>query len=314
MSQPELEAEGSSVFSSPPSSIRQMMSPKASSSPTPPSSLPGFAKHSSLPAPRSQSCTSSMSSDPLQAAPLSTTLSNLTTCNLDTPIASRRSPKRSHEEVEDENDFEHPKKFRAASSSESVIVAEQPCTGKAKALLETQGVTIVSGSSSRPSRARKPPKEFWVIDEKAQKSTQKSMQTKKPSSKVFDPNFITSNSTSRLGKADVYHMLLEDSAWTSLNRSQQKDLVSMLPPSIAKQEVHQKATAVDEDIARPRAFTLSNDCFRTDVAKFKEDLKNGHLAKTWQAAAEQAVVERASGKYDSWKAEEAELWWGQKSQ
>lgn len=63
---------------------------------------------------------------------------------------------------------------------------------------------------------------------------------------------------------------------------------------------------------RPKSFTLSNNCFRTDVAKFQTDLTNGHLAKTWQAAAEQAMEERAAGQYDAWKNDEAELWWGQK--
>lgn len=63
---------------------------------------------------------------------------------------------------------------------------------------------------------------------------------------------------------------------------------------------------------RPEIFTLSSDCFRTDVAKFKDDLKNGHLAKTWQTAAEQAIRDRAAGLFDAWKAQEGERWWGQK--
>lgn len=87
----------------------------------------------------------------------------------------------------------------------------------------------------------------------------------------------------------------------------------MLPHSLANQKALDGIAAGETEIPRPEAFTMSNDCFRTDVAKFKEDLGNGHLAKTWQAAAEQAVVERANGEYDDWKAEEAEMWWGQKS-
>jgi hypothetical protein len=130
---------------------------------------------------------------------------------------------------------------------------------------------------------------------------------------VFDPTFITTNSTSRLGKADVYHMLLEQSAWSSLRKEQQTTLVSMLPQSCANTGLLAKIKNNETEGTRPQAFTMSNDCFRTDVAKFKEDLKNGHLAKTWQAAAEQAVIERAAGEYDVWKAQEAESWWGQKS-
>lgn len=107
-------------------------------------------------------------------------------------------------------------------------------------------------------------------------------------------------------------MLLEPAAWSSLSSEQQSTLVSMLPSTPANTAL---LAAINSGVTdtRPQAFTISNDCFRTDVAKFQEDLKNGHLAKTWQAAAEQAVVERAAGAYDAWKAEEAESWWGQKS-
>lgn len=60
-----------------------------------------------------------------------------------------------------------------------------------------------------------------------------------------------------------------------------------------------------------RPNVLGNDVFRTDVAKFQEDLSYGHLAKTWQDKASTAVVERIEGRYDAWKAAEAERWWGQ---
>jgi hypothetical protein len=87
----------------------------------------------------------------------------------------------------------------------------------------------------------------------------------------------------------------------------------MLPQDTANQASLAKIHAGETEDTRPSAFTLANNCFRTDVAKFQEDLQNGHLAKTWQTAAEQAVKERARGEFDEWKAAEAESWWGQKS-
>lgn len=107
-------------------------------------------------------------------------------------------------------------------------------------------------------------------------------------------------------------MLLEGPAWSSLTAEQQTTIVSMLPPDPPNQALLDRIAAGETEDTRPSAFTMSNDCFRTDVAKFKADLRNGHLAKTWQTAAEQAVVERAAGEFDEWKAEEAERWWGQK--
>jgi hypothetical protein len=164
--------------------------------------------------------------------------------------------------------------------------------------------------SNRPSRNRKAPERFEDLQEA---KPIKSNPVRKGPSKVFDPVFITTNSTSRLGKADIYHMLLEPAAWTSLSVEQQTTLLSMLPHCAYNTALLDKIKAGPTEDTRPHAFTINNDCFRTDVAKFKEDLKNGHLAKTWQSAAEQAVIERAAGDYDAWKAEEAELWWGQKS-
>lgn len=167
-------------------------------------------------------------------------------------------------------------------------------------------------ASTRPSRSRKAPERFEDLQEA---TPVKAPAAKKvpAKSKVFDPVYITTNSTSRLGKADVYHMLLEPAAWTSLSAEQQITLLSMLPQDAVTISLVDKVKKGETTNTRPGLFNLSNDCFRTDVAKFKEDLKNGHLAKTWQASAEQAVIERAAGEYDEWKAEECELWWGQKA-
>jgi hypothetical protein len=230
---------------------------------------------------------------------------------------SNMAKKRSREDDDDEGSSP-PKK--AASSSKSKTKAKPvPKKSAPKKTLTKPAQKKPAAKkaalpppppSSRPSRNRKAPERFENLPET---KPLKQLPTKKGGSKVFDPTFITTNSTSRLGKADVYHMLLESSAWSSLSKEQQVMLVSMLPPSCANSSLLAKISQGATEGTRPQAFTMSNDCFRTDVAKFKEDLKNGHLAKTWQAAAEQAVVQRAAGEYDAWKAEEAESWWGQKS-
>lgn len=280
-------AQESSPLSSPPSSILDSISPEAPSSPSP------------------------VSSQPIQpgASPLAQP-----SHPVDDACAPSKSPKREHDEIGEETvTAQSRKKCRATPA------AEQPPALEEANLPSTETTTQPVTTSNRPSRTRKPPQKFGAVEERTQKAAETANGVKKPPSRVFDPVFITSNANSRLGKADVYHMLLEDRAWTSLTTSQQNTLLSMLPLSPETQKSLDKIAAAggtdpdSELIPRPQAFTMSNDCFRTDVAKFKEDLKNGHLAKTWQAAAEQAVVERANGTYDKWKAEEAEMWWGQKS-
>lgn len=286
--------------------------------------------------PQTQQALASMSAPESMIAP---------TSNMGAKRAPKQSPKRAREEEDDEEEEEAfgtppPKRSarkakRPASSKTATKKAAAPKTSAPKKPAKLKNTPAQKPTaappllpSSRPSRTRKAPERFEDLEEK---TTSKALPAKKGASKVFDPVYITTNSSSRLVKADVYvslpsichlltqyisdtsqHMLLESPAWNSLTASQQSTLISMLPESPDNVNLLAKISAGETADTRPAAFTLANNCFRTDVAKFQEDLKNGHLAKTWQAAAEQAVVERAAGEYDGWKAEEAEAWWGQK--
>ena len=86
----------------------------------------------------------------------------------------------------------------------------------------------------------------------------------------------------------------------------------MLPSTPENQRLLEKTRNGETQDTPPR-YLSKGDVFRTEVAKFKEDLRNGHLAKTWQRDARLAVEERAEGVFDVWKGREAEAWWGQKS-
>ncbi|KAF1918105.1 Asx homology domain-containing protein [Ampelomyces quisqualis] len=231
-------------------------------------------------------------------------------------MSKKRAPKpTTKRDREDDNADGSPSPKKAATSRAKAKPARKKVAPKSTPRNPAAKTTAVNkvappaASSTRPSRNRKAPERFENFDE-AKPPKELAM---KGTSKVFDPVYITTNSTSRLGKADIYHMLLEPAAWSSLSTEQQATLVSMLPATPANTALLTRIGGSETEGTRPQAFSMSNDCFRTDVAKFKEDLKNGHLAKTWQAAAEQAVIERAAGEYDAWKAEEAESWWGQKS-
>lgn len=107
-------------------------------------------------------------------------------------------------------------------------------------------------------------------------------------------------------------MILEAAAWDSLSADDQQDLLLMLPKTSANMSLRARFAAGATNVARPKELQAS-DLFRTDVAKFQTDLGAGQLAKGWQAAADQAMKDRAEGLFDEWKAEETEAWWGQKS-
>lgn len=52
--------------------------------------------------------------------------------------------------------------------------------------------------------------------------------------------------------------------------------------------------------------------FRRGIREFQEDLSTGRLDPEWQAAAAEAMEERASGEYDAYKENKYEEFWGQK--
>lgn len=173
-------AQGSSPLSSPSSSIRDLISPEKPSSPTPASSQSVRADRASpLPSARAPH-------------------------KIDNACARGNSPKREYGEIEEEDTARQPRKYRAAPRSESSVTTAKQQTSLEANNTSKEDTAQSSVLANRPSRARKPPKEFWVVDEKKQKSVNTAVPSKKPRSRVFDPVFITSNSNSRLVKADVY--------------------------------------------------------------------------------------------------------------
>ncbi|KAF2031626.1 hypothetical protein EK21DRAFT_110753 [Setomelanomma holmii] len=292
----EQSAPDSSPLSSAPSTPQETATPQISSPPTQLS--PETPTRTAPP--------------PAETNPITTSTEGMVEIINSSPTTSNMSRKRSRED-DKEDGYASPKKANGSprTKAKAKPVSKKVATGKSAAnqAPAKKAARPPPPPSNRPSRNRKAPERFEDIQEA---QLVKATPVRKGPSKVFDPIFITTNSTSRLGKADVYHMLLEPAAWTSLSIEQQISLISMLPECASNTALLDKIKAGENENTRPPAFTINNDCFRTDVAKFKEDLKNGHLAKTWQSAAAQAVIERAAGEYDDWKVEEAELWWGQK--
>jgi hypothetical protein len=165
-------------------------------------------------------------------------------------------------------------------------------------------------SRARSSRAKKPVTRY--VDEQTAAVTKPKAAPRTTGSKVFDPKYITTDSRSRLVKTDIYHLLMEESAWACLSGEQQTRLISMLPPTAANQALLASLSGDSAAVQRPKELSLGFEPFRSDVSAYKRDLANGQYGKAWLSQAEQAVKDRAAGKFDAWKAEETEEWWGQK--
>ncbi|KAF1966447.1 hypothetical protein BU23DRAFT_574063 [Bimuria novae-zelandiae CBS 107.79] len=215
-------------------------------------------------------------------------------------VASTGSKKRSHPEVEDPK-IEMPQVKRQKKATPKAIPRATPKTAP-KATAPPVGTRSSGRTRKAPERFTQttPPKKV------------KAAPARKPGSKVFDPTYITTNANSRLKKTDVFHMLLQPSAWTCLLPEEKLQILDLLSKNCINVKLANDIRAgTAADNARPREFNINFNLFRTDVAKFKEDLENGHFGKTWQVSAEQAIIGRAEGKYDDWKEQMSELWWGQ---
>jgi hypothetical protein len=62
----------------------------------------------------------------------------------------------------------------------------------------------------------------------------------------------------------------------------------------------------------PEEFVRYSNNWRDAVRQFQIDLQNGRYDPEWQLQAHQAMKERAAGKFDKFKEEQYEEFWGQK--
>ncbi|KAL1602476.1 hypothetical protein SLS60_005892 [Paraconiothyrium brasiliense] len=286
----------------------------ADSNPTPPGAI------STVPAPASSSAVPAVpvlasKSDPSQDG--TRALSPSGSVNSSTSTASK---KRAHAEVEASQTAMGPgKRVKAArkAAPKAPPKAAAKAASKTAPKTSTKAARKTAGKATPPAppvgtrssgRARKAPERLTDLASPPKPTAA----PRKAGSRVYEPVYITTNPNSRLTRSDVFHMLLEANAWTCLTTDQKLKILALLPPNAINLKLAKDLRAgTAAENARPKEVSLNFDLFRTDVAKFKEDLGNGHLSKTWQASAELAIKARVAGAFDDWKESEAEKWWGQ---
>lgn len=105
-------------------------------------------------------------------------------------------------------------------------------------------------------------------------------------------------------------LLSQERAWTLLDRSEQLELIAMLPTFI-RADLPEFPT--DMEIPNIlRQVMKSNTYFREDIRLLQEDLAAGRYDPQWQKEAQEATEKRAAGAFDSWKEQNREEFWGQK--
>ena len=126
----------------------------------------------------------------------------------------------------------------------------------------------------------------------------------------FSPDYLLKNPKSVIAntnKLKLRELLALPGAWTALDRSEQLQLVRMLPG-------HTELEWPDdmEVPSYPSVEVRTNSTLREACNRFQNNLADGRYTDAWLQKAQHAMKERIKGKFDSWKEREMEAFWGQK--
>ena len=107
-------------------------------------------------------------------------------------------------------------------------------------------------------------------------------------------------------------MLANPEAWTCLEEAEKTELLSLLPAHVHPIPVPDPEAADQKIEPLPESFVRYSTDWQDAVRGFQNDLDHGRYEPEWQTQAAQAMEERALGKYDSFKEQQYEEFWGQK--
>ncbi|GFF73620.1 hypothetical protein IFM47457_03437 [Aspergillus lentulus] len=123
---------------------------------------------------------------------------------------------------------------------------------------------------------------------------------------------LMTSTTSQLIDIDLVKLLARPEAWDCLEESEKEEILSLLPESL---HPNRESTSDDPEAKippLPESFLRYSNFWRDSIRLFQLDLQHGRYDPEWQRQAHEAVREREKGKFDRFKEEEFEEFWGQK--
>ncbi|KLJ12878.1 hypothetical protein EMPG_09471 [Blastomyces silverae] len=129
---------------------------------------------------------------------------------------------------------------------------------------------------------------------------------------------LTTSTNSPLIHLDLVKLLADPRAWTCLDEDEKKEIIALLPDDIqryadpAPKPEGQEDTDTHVIPPLPESFVRYSNNWRDAVRQFQSDLETGKYDPEWQRQAAEAMEERAQGKFDKFKEEQFEEFWGQK--
>ncbi|KAL3458687.1 Asx homology domain-containing protein [Aspergillus heterothallicus] len=123
---------------------------------------------------------------------------------------------------------------------------------------------------------------------------------------------LLTSDKSQLIDLPLARLLALPEAWECLEEAEKKEILDLLPA-----DTHPTPhPPPDEPTAKipplPESFVRYGEHWRDAIRHFQLDLQNGRYDPQWLHEAEEAVQQRAAGKFDKFKEEEFEEFWGQK--
>ncbi|KAL2855426.1 Asx homology domain-containing protein [Aspergillus pseudoustus] len=123
---------------------------------------------------------------------------------------------------------------------------------------------------------------------------------------------LLTSDKSQLIDIPLVKLLALPEAWDCLEESEKREILDLLPAD-THPNPHPPADEPDAKIPPlPESFVRYGEHWRDAIRHFQLDLQNGRYDPQWVREAEEAVQQRAAGKFDKFKEQEFEEFWGQK--
>ncbi|KAB8237727.1 uncharacterized protein BDW43DRAFT_297402 [Aspergillus alliaceus] len=146
-------------------------------------------------------------------------------------------------------------------------------------------------------------------------STSTTQPKRNPKRAAKDPwaeDKLMTSTSSQLINLDLVKLLAQPEAWNCLDESEKKEVLDLLP-----EDLHPNPDPTPDDPNAkipplPESFLRYSNNWRDGIRHFQLDLQNGRYDPVWLRQADEAMQQRADGKFDKFKEEEFEQFWGQK--
>ncbi|PGH17261.1 hypothetical protein AJ80_04903 [Polytolypa hystricis UAMH7299] len=168
-----------------------------------------------------------------------------------------------------------------------------------------------SSSAKPPSKRKMPP--AGVKKARPTTANAKRMPARSAKKDPWGEEKLTTSSKSRIIDIDLIKLLAKPEAWTCLDEDEKKQILALLPENI-----HPNAEPADPEGENyaipplPESFVRYSNSWRDGVRGYQQDLQNGKYDPEWQRQAAVAMEERARGRFDKFKEDQYEEFWGQK--